>query len=127
MEKIMAKRWTIVAVLFGIGATSAGIRLLTAEEPLSRGQRVSPKQLQEAMADRLTITATTAPTMGHTILELRAVVEKLEKSGNQTEAGRVNGAIKEMIRRAEQQLADKKAQVAKLNEEIDELKWAIGR
>jgi len=122
----MTKKWMIVAAMVLAGLGAAGLRMLTADEPQIRGQRVSPKLLKEAIAGKPTTTAKAAHHVGHTIQDLRALANDLAVAGHQAEANRVTAAIKDMIRRAEQQLDEKKAEATKLNEEIEELKWAIG-
>ncbi len=120
------RRWIAAAALSaGIGAF--GYSFLTAQESepaIPRQQRVSPKLLKEAMAERVKTTATAPHTVGRTIQDLRALADDLDKGDKKAEANRLRGIIREIVRRTEHEITEKKAQVTLLNSEIEELKWA---
>ena len=123
-----AKRYA--AAVFLLAASGiAGTHLLTAQEstPIrSAGSRATPKQIRDA-AERPTLTATAPHTVGRNVQDLRALADDLEKTGNRGEAARLKTAIKEIVRRAELEMAEKKAEIARLNEDIEDLKWAISQ
>lgn len=124
----MTRQGWIVALVFVTGLSAAGFGLLTAEEPVAiPRQRVSPKVLKEALAEHPGVIATAvAPhSTGRSVQDLRAIIDDLEKSGQKTEATRLKSIVAEIVRRAEHEMAEKKAQVARLNAEIDELKRVV--
>lgn len=107
----------------------AGVRFLTAQEPTQkpRSVRVSPSVLREALNSTPVTTAASAPSLGHTIQDLRTLAIDIEKAGHRTEADRLTAIIKNLTRLAERRLAEKKEQLEKLQAEMDELKWAAER
>lgn len=124
----MTRQGWIAASTLVLGLTLLGVSLLTADEPTGiPKQRVSPKVLKEALAEHPVITATATHSPGRIIQDLRAIAGELDKAGQKPEAIRLNSVIKEMVRHAEQDLADKKAQLTRLNAEIDDLKWAVSQ
>lgn len=126
----MTKHGRILALLVVIGISAASFGLLTAQEPSAiPKQRVSPKALKEALAERPVLTATAAipHTAGRTIQDLRGIASDLEKAGHKSEAARLNSAIKEIIKLIEHDLTEKKSQVSRLNAEIEELKWSASQ
>ncbi len=126
----MTKHGRILALMVITGISAAGFGLLTAQEPAAiPKQRVSPKALKEALAERPVLTATAAipHTAGRTIQDLRAIAGDLEKAGHKSEAARLNSAIKEIVKLIERDLAEKKSQVSRLNSEIEELKWSASQ
>lgn len=123
----MTRQSWIAGCTLVLGLTLLGVGLLTADEPNGiPKQRVNPKVLKE-LSEHPVITATVPHSPGRNIQDLRAIVSDLEKAGHKSEATRLNSVIKEMVRHAEQDLADKKAQVARLNAEIEDLKWATNQ
>ena len=120
----MTKHGWIAALVLAVGLTALGVGLLPADEPvIPRQQRVSPKVLKEAMLERPVISAAAVPhSMSRNVQDLRAIADDLEKAGHRAEANRLNGVIREIVRHVEHELADKKAQIARLNAEIDDLK-----
>ncbi|MEI8380674.1 MAG: hypothetical protein WCJ09_11125 [Planctomycetota bacterium] len=120
----MTRQGWIAALVLAVGLTALGVGLLPADEPvIPRQQRVSPKVLKEAMLERPVISAAAVPhSMGRNVQDLRAIADDLEKGGHRAEANRLNGIIREIVRHVEHELADKKAQIARLNAEIDDLK-----
>jgi hypothetical protein len=118
----MFQRWIVVAALVLVG-----VSFLTADEPKPRAQRVSPSLLKEALSSPLVATAAAVPSLGRTIEDLRALTADLEKGGHRDEANRLNAAIKNIVRDAERQLAEKKQQLTQLQGEVEELNWAAGR
>lgn len=126
----MTKQGRILALAVVAGVSAASFGLLTAEEPSAiPKQRVSPKVLKEALAERPILTATAAVphTAGRTIQDLRGIAGDLEKAGHKSEATRLNSAIKELVKLIEHELAEKKSQVTRLNAEIEELKWSVAQ
>lgn len=124
----MAKQGRILALMVVTGLSATGFGLLTAEEPNAiPKQRVSPKVLKEALAERPILSATAAVphSAGRSIQDLRALAEDLEKAGHKAEATRLKAAIKEIVKLVEHELAEKKSQVARLNAEIEEMKWSV--
>ena len=122
----MTKQGWIAAVMLVAGLSAVGFGLLTAQETIPR-QRVSPKVLKEALAEHPVVTATATHSVGRTVQDLRAVADDLEKAGQKSEATRLKGIIREIGRRAEHDIADKKSQVTRLNAEIEDLKWAVSQ
>ncbi len=120
----MTRHGWIAALVLAVGLTALGVGLLPADEPvIPRQQRVSPKVLKEAMLERPVISAAAVPhSMSRNVQDLRAIADDLEKAGHRAEANRLNGVIREIVRHVEHELADKKAQIARLNAEIDDLK-----
>ncbi len=118
----MAKRWFAVA-----GLVFVGIGLLTAEEPKPRAQRVSPSLLKEALNNPPVTSAATAPSLGHSLQDLRSLATDLEKAGHRAEADRLKTILKNLTHLAERRYAEKKDQLAKLQSEVEELKWAADR
>lgn len=118
----MAKRWIAVAVL-----VLAGFGFLTAEDQKPRAVRVSPSLLREALNNPPVTTAATAPSMGHSIQDLRALVTDLEKAGHRAEADRLKVITKNLTHLAERRYSEKKDQLEKLQAEMEELKWAADR
>lgn len=120
----MTRHGWIAALVLAVGLTALGVGLLPADEPaIPRQQRVSPKVLKEAMLERPVISATAVPhSMGRNIQDLRVIADDLEKNGHKAEANRLNGVIREIVRHMEHELNDKKAQIARLTAEIDDLK-----
>ncbi len=124
----MTKQGWVAALMLVTGLGAIGIGLTAAQESvIPRQQRVSPKVLKEALAERPVSTAVAPHSVGRSVQNLRVIADDLEKAGQKLEATRLNGAIREIVRRAEQEIADKKAQITHLNAEIDDLKWAIGQ
>lgn len=117
--------WTI-AFLLVTALGTAGLGLLTASEPAIPRQRVSPKLLKETL-DHPIVTTTATHSVNRTLQDLRAIADDLEKAGLKSEVARLNTAIKEIVRRNEQELMEKKALVTRLNAEIEDLKTAIGQ
>ncbi len=122
----MTKQGWIAALMLVTGLSAVGFGLLTAQEAIPR-QRVSPKVLKEALAEHPVVTATATQSVGRTVQDLRAVTEDLEKAGQKVEAARLKGIVREIVRRAEHDIADKKSQVTRLNAEIEDLKWAVSQ
>lgn len=122
----MTKQGWITALMLVTGLSAVGFGLLTAEETIPK-QRVSPKALKEALAERPVMTATATHSVGRTVQDLRAVADDLEMAGQKSEAARLKGILREISRRTEHDIADKKSQVARLNAEIDDLKWAVSQ
>ena len=118
----MAKRWIAVAVL-----VLAGVGFLTAEDQKPRAVRVSPSLLKEALNAQPVTTAATAPSLGHTIQDLRALAADLDKAGHKAEADRLKSLIKNLTHLAERRYAEKKDHLEKLQAEIEDLKWAADR
>lgn len=116
---------TIVLLLVAVLGT-AGLGLLTASEPAIPRQRVSPKLLKETQ-DHPIVTTTATHSVNRTLQDLRGIADDLEKAGLKSEVARLNTAIKEIVRRNEQELMEKKALVTRLNAEIEDLKTAIGQ
>ena len=124
----MTKPGWVAALVLLAGLGSIGIGLTVAQEStIPRQQRVSPKVLKEALAERPLGAAVAPHTVGRSVQDLKAIAEELDKAGQKAEANRLNVAIREIVRRAEQEIADKKSQITHLNAEIDDLKWAIGQ
>jgi len=121
----MTRHGWIAALMCVTGLTAVGFGLLTAQEPGIPRQRVSPKLLKEAANDPVVITATAPPSVGRTIQELRTLADEMEKAGNKADATRLKVAIREIVRRAELEINEKKAQVTRLTAEIEDLKWAV--
>ena len=122
----MTKQGWIAALMLVTGLSAVGFGLLTAQEAIPR-QRVSPKVLKEALAEHPVVTATATQSVGRTVQDLRAVTEDLDKAGQKSEAARLKGIVREIVRRAEHDIADKKSQVMRLNAEIEDLKWAVSQ
>ena len=122
----MTKQGWISALMLVTGLCAVGFGLLTAQETIPK-QRVSPKALKEALAERPVMTATATQSVGRTVQDLRAVADDLDKAGQKVEAGRLKGIIREIVRRAEHDIADKKSQVTRLNAELEDLKWAVSQ
>lgn len=118
----MAKRWIAVAVLVLVG-----VGFLTAEDQKPRAVRVSPSLLKEALNNAPVTTAATAPSLGHTIQDLRTLADDLDKAGHRGEAVRLKAIIKNLTNLAERRHAEKKEQLEKLQAEMEELKWAADR
>ena len=118
----MAKRWIAVAVL-----VLAGVGWLTAEDQKPRAVRVSPSLLKEALNNSPVTTAASAPSMGHTIQDLRTLAVDLDKAGYRAEADRLKTITKNLTHLAERRYAEKKDQLEKLQTEMEELKWAADR
>lgn len=127
------QRW-ITALVLTAGVSVFGFRLLTAQEsePAVPKQRASPKLIREAMAERAiaerAIATAAAPhTVGRTVQDLRTIADDLDKGDQKAEAGRLRVVIREIVRRSEHEIAEKKAQITRLNAEIEELKWATAQ
>ncbi len=118
----MTKRWIAVAVL-----ALAGVGFLTAEDQKPRSVRVSPSVLKEALNAQPVTTAATAPSLGHSLQDLRTLVADLDKAGHKTEADRLKAIVKNLTHLAERRHAEKKDQLEKLQAELEELKWAADR
>jgi hypothetical protein len=102
----------------------AGAHFLLAQESSTRSARVTPRQLKEVLAEHATLTATAPRPLSRTILDLRELAAELDKAGNASAAQRLKAAIHDLVKRAELEAAEKKSQVARLNEEIEDLKQA---
>jgi hypothetical protein len=127
-EQVMTKRWIAVAVLVLVGVGYfAGVGLLTAEDQKPRSVRVSPSVLKEALNTQPVTTAATAPSLGHSIQDLRTLAADLDKAGHKAEADRLKAIVKNLTHLAERRYAEKKDQVEKLQAEMEELKWAADR
>lgn len=125
----MTGRGWVLALVLVTGISGAGFGLFAADENAIPRQRVSPKVLKEAMNQHPVIAAT-APvphTMGRSLQDLKQLAEDLEKGGHKTEAARLNGIVKEIVRRIESDISEKKSQISRLNTEIEELKWAANQ
>ena len=122
----MFKKWIAAALVLLAVASATGLHLSTAQEPPTQGVRASPKLIREHLEDHPVLTATAVHSVGRSIQDLRALAVDLEQAGQRAESTRLTNAVNEIVRRAELQLADKKAQVAALNAEIEDLKRAIG-
>jgi hypothetical protein len=122
----MTKKTWLAAVMVLAGFGAVGFGLLAAQEFIPR-QRVSPKLLKEALAQPPIVTATAPHSIGRIVQDLRAVADDLEKGGNKSDSTRLRGIIGEIVRRAENDVADKKAQVTRLNAELEDLKSAVGQ
>lgn len=121
----MSKQGWIAALVFVTGLSALGVGLLTADEPVIPGQqRVSPKVLKQALAERsgTSIAATAPQSVTRSVQELRLIATDIQKAGLKSEAARLNGVIREIVRRAEHDLVSKKSQIARLNAEVEELK-----
>ncbi|HEY4259825.1 MAG TPA: hypothetical protein VGM98_06690 [Schlesneria sp.] len=118
--------WTIALLLVAALGT-AGLGLLTASEPAIPRQRVSPKLLKETADHPVLVTATATHSVSRTLQDMRALAEDLETAGQKAEVARLNTCIKEIVRRNEQELMEKKALVTRLTAEIEDLKTAIGQ
>ena len=118
----MAKRWIGVLAL-----ALVGVGLLTAEDQKPRVQRVSPTLLKEALTAQPVSTAASAPSLGHTIQDLRTLAADLTKAGHRAEADRLTAIVKNLARLAERRYNEKKDQLEKLQGEMEDLKWAADR
>ena len=118
----MAGRGIAVAVLI-----LAGVGYLVAQEQKPRSVRVSPSVLREVLNATPNATAASAPSLGHTIQDLRTLAGDLEKAGHRSEAERLTTIVKNLTRLAERRHDEKKEQLEKLQAEMDELKWAAER
>ncbi len=105
----------------------AGVGFLAAQDPKPRTVRISPSLLREAINATPVTTAASAPSLGHTIQDLRTLASDMEKAGHRTEADRLTTIVKNLTRLAERRHEEKKEQVEKLQAEMDELKWAADR
>ena len=121
----MTKQEWIAAVMLVTGLSAAGFGLLTAQETIPR-QRVSREALKEMLAERPVLTATAPQSAGRNIHVLRTIADDLDKAGQKSEAARLKGVIREMERRIENDIAEKKSQMKRLAAEIEDLNWAIG-
>ena len=120
-------RKCIAAALVSLAvASAAGLHISMAQEPPTRGVRASPKLIREHLETHPVITATAVNSVGRSIQDLRVLAADLEQAGQRAESTRLTNTVNEIVRRAELQLAEKKAQVAALNVEIEDLKRAIG-
>jgi hypothetical protein len=117
--------WTI-ALLLAAALGTAGLGLLASEPAIPR-QRVSPKLLKETADHPVVVTATATHSVTRTLQDLRSLADDLEKAGLKAEVARLNTCIKEIVRRNEQELMEKKAHAARLATEIEDLKTAIGQ
>lgn len=117
--------WTIAFLLVAALGT-AGLGLLASEPAIPR-QRVSPKLLKETADHPVVVTATATHSVSRTLQDLRSLSEDLEKAGLKAEVARLNTCIKEIVRRNEQELMEKKAHAARLAAEIEDLKTAVGQ
>jgi hypothetical protein len=118
----MTKRLIAVAALM-----LAGVGILLAEEPKPRAVRVSPSLLREALNNPPVTTAATAPSMGHSIQDLKTLAADLEKEGHRAAADRLKVITKNLTHLAERRYAEKKDQLERLQTEMEELKWAADR
>ena len=118
----MTKQWIAVAVL-----VLAGVGFLTAEDQKPRTVRVSPSLLKEALNTQPVTTSASAPSLGHSIQDLRTLAADLDKAGHKAEADRLKSIVKNLTHHAERRHAEKKEQLEKLQAEIEELKWAADR
>lgn len=118
----MAGRGIAAAVLI-----LTGFGFLVAQEQKPRSVRISPSVLREVMNATPAATAVSAPSLGHTIQDLRALAGDLEKAGYRSEADRLTAIVKNLTRLAERRHDEKKEQLEKLQAEMDELKWAADR
>ena len=118
----MAGRGIAAAVLM-----LTGVGLLVAQEQKPRSVRISPSVLREAMNATPAATAVSAPSLGHTIQDLRTLASDLDKAGYRSEADRLTAIVKNLTRLAERRHDEKKEQLEKLQAEMDELKWAADR
>ncbi|MBS0206062.1 MAG: hypothetical protein JSS49_24480 [Planctomycetes bacterium] len=124
----MIRHGTIATLVLVTGLSVAGFGLLTAQEPQTEipRQRVSPKLLKQALAERPVVVTATAPhTNTRCIHDLRTIAQDLDAAGQKAEASRLKIAILEIQRKVEHEIADKQAQVKKLTSEIEDLKAAI--
>jgi hypothetical protein len=126
-KETMTRQAWIVALFLVAALGTAGLGLLTASEPGIPRQRVSPKQLKDSLEHPAVMTATATHTVSRTLQDLRSLADDLEKAGQKSEVARLNTAIKEIVRRNEHELMEKKALVNRLNAEIEDLKTAIGQ
>lgn len=117
--------WTI-ALLLAAALGTAGLGLLASEPAIPR-QRVSPKLLKETADHPVVVTATATHSVSRTLQDLRSLADDLEKAGLKAEVARLNTCIKEIVRRNEQELMEKKAYAARLAAEIEDLKTAVGQ
>ena len=124
----MTKRWIAVAAvgLVGIGYFTR-VAFLSAEDPKPRSVRVSPTLLKEALNAQPVTTTASAPSLGHSIQDLRTLIADLDKAGHRPEADRLKAIVKNLTHHAERRHAEKKEQLDKLQAEIEELKWAADR
>ena len=118
----MAGRGIVAAALI-----LTGFGFLVAQDQKPRSVRISPSVLREVMNATPVATAVSAPSLGHTIQDLRALAGDLEKSGYRSEADRLTVIVKNLTRLAERRHDEKKEQLEKLQAEMDELKWAADR
>ena len=124
----MTRQGWIATLVLVTGLSALGVGWLTADEPvIPRQQRISPQLLKEALAERPVISAASTHSVGRTLQDLRALAADLDKGGHKSEASRLNAAIREIVRRAEHELAEKKSQISSLNADVEELKWAAGQ
>jgi hypothetical protein len=112
---------TAVALAF------AGVGLLVAQEQKPRAARVSPSVLREALSVPVVTTAASAPSLGHSIQDLKTLASDLEKDGRAADSERLTVIVKNLTRLAERRYQEKKDQLDKLQSEMDELKWASER
>lgn len=118
----MVKRWIAVTVL-----VLAGVGLLTAEDQKPRAVRVSPSLLKEVLNTQPITTAATAPSLGHSIQDLRTLAADLDKAGHRAEADRLKSIVKNLTHLAEKRYAEKKDHLEKVQAEMEDLKWAADR
>ena len=124
----MTRQGWIAALMLVTGLSAAGFGLLTAQEPKTEipRQRVSPKVLKQALAEHpVVVTATVPHSNTRCIQDLREIADDLDKSGNKADASRLKIAIREIMRKVEHEISDKKTQITKLTSEIEDLKAAI--
>ena len=111
-----------------LGLSLIGVGLLMAQEPIAiPKQRVNPKVLKEVLAEHPLIIPTAPQPHSQTLRDLRAIARDLEKAGRQAEANRLTTVIKDLAGQIEQELAEKKTEVARLNDQIDDLERAVGQ
>ena len=121
----MTKRQFTLAASLMVAVIASGIHLLMAQELPVRGSRATPKQIREHLANHAMLTMTTVHSAVRSIRDLRSLADDLNESGQKTESTRLKKIIDEIVRHADAELTAKKALVANLNEEIEELKRTI--
>ena len=121
---MLKKQFALTTVLIA-AVTASGIHLLTAQEVPRQGARATPQQINDVLTSRPTLT--TARSVMNTIRDLRSLADDLDRAGQRVESVRLTKIVDEIVRHAESELGAKTAQVASLNEEIDELKRMIGQ
>jgi predicted RNase H-like nuclease (RuvC/YqgF family) len=121
----MSAKWRTTGIVLMAVVGTAGFQFLTAQERSIKVVRATPKQLKEHIESHPVLTAASGPSIGQCIQELNDLAIDLDQAGQRTESKRLKNSVNEIVRRLEQQLMEKKAQVGKLNDEIEELKRAV--